>query len=229
VTAIAIGIVVVVIPIGATATDDDAIRTCCRCRHVWAPIGGVIVHDDAGVADAPAAPLLLLSGATDPTAAALTKTRYGTVAATATATAATATATEEEECDGCNGADRRRRLDDSLLRLEDGILLRLITATMAQPESGDRDTSMPAIDIGALFIGREDWEGDNGSDITTEDDDDTDAEAGGVGARFLGGRPRPTLGGAFREDEDGNEDDGDEQGQQARRRRLDVVDVRDAL
>ena len=34
--------------------------------------------------------------------------------------------------------------------------------------------SMPAIYIGALFIGREDWEGDDGSDVATEDDDDTD-------------------------------------------------------
>jgi hypothetical protein len=39
------------------------------------------------------------------------------------------------------------------------------------------------------------------------------------------------LGGAFREEEDVNEDDGDgdEQGQRARRRRHDAVDVRDAL
>ena len=51
----------------------------------------------------------------------------------------------------------------------------------------------------------------------------------GVGARFLGGRPPPTLGRAFREEEDDNEDDGDEQGQQARRRRHDAVEVRDAL
>jgi hypothetical protein len=32
---------------------------------------------------------------------------------------------------------------------------------------------MPVIDIGALFIGQEDREGDNGSGITMEDDDDT--------------------------------------------------------
>jgi len=51
----------------------------------------------------------------------------------------------------------------------------------------------------------------------------------GVGARFLGGRPPPTLGRAFREEEDDNEDDGDKQGRQARRRRRDAVDVRDAL
>ena len=40
-------------------------------------------------------------------------------------------------------------------------------------------TSMPGIDIGALFIGREDWEGDDGSGIATEDDDDTNVEAWG--------------------------------------------------
>ena len=46
-------------------------------------------------------------------------------------------------------------------------------------------TSMPAIDISALFIGREDREGDNGSDIATEDDDNTDVEAGGYARDFL--------------------------------------------
>ena len=35
-------------------------------------------------------------------------------------------ATEEEECDGCDGANPRRRLDDSLLCLADGILLRYL-------------------------------------------------------------------------------------------------------
>jgi hypothetical protein len=32
-------------------------------------------------------------------------------------------------------------------------------------------TSMPAIDVGALFIGREEREGNNGSGVTTEEDD----------------------------------------------------------
>ena len=90
-------------------------------------------------------------------------------------------------------------------------------------------TSMPAIGIDTLFIGREDWEGDDGSGVATEDDNETDAEAGGVRAQFLGGHPRPTFGGAFWEDEDGNEDDGDKHGQHARRRRHDSVNVRDAL
>ena len=46
---------------------------------------------------------------------------------------------------------------------------------------------MPAIDIGALslFIGREDREGDDGSGITTEDNDNTDVEAGGYARNFL--------------------------------------------
>ena len=70
---------------------------------------------------------------------------------------------------------------------------------------------MPAINIGMLFIGREDWEGDDGSGVATEDDDDTNTEAGVVRARFLGDCPPPTLRGAFWVDEDGNEDDGDEQ------------------
>jgi hypothetical protein len=77
---------------------------------------------------------------------------------------------------------------------------------------------MPVIDIGALFIGREDREGDDGSGVATEDDDNTDAEAGGY-AR---------MGRAFREEEDDKED-GDEQGRRARRRRRDAVEVRDAL
>ena len=46
-------------------------------------------------------------------------------------------------------------------------------------------TSMPAIDIGALFIGREDQEGNDGSGIATEDDDDTNVEAGGYARDFL--------------------------------------------
>ena len=44
---------------------------------------------------------------------------------------------------------------------------------------------MPVIDIGALFIGREDREGDDSSGVATEDDDDTDAEAGGYARDFL--------------------------------------------
>jgi hypothetical protein len=78
--------------------------------------------------------------------------------------------------------------------------------------------SMPVIDIGAIFIGREDREGGDGSGVATEDDDDTDAEAAGY-AR---------LGRAFWEEEDDNED-GDEQGRRARGRHRDAVEVQDAL
>ncbi len=130
---------VFVIPIGAAATIDAAIRTRCCRRHVWAPIGGVIDDDDAIVAVAPAAPLLPPLGGMDPKAAALTKTRGGTAVATATATTATATAmaTEEEECNGCDSADPRRCLDDSLLCLvADGILLHLIAVTTMPRRGG---------------------------------------------------------------------------------------------
>ena len=46
-------------------------------------------------------------------------------------------------------------------------------------------TSMPVINIGALFIGREDREGDDGSGVVTEDDNHTDMEAGGYACDFL--------------------------------------------
>ena len=85
--------------------------------------------------------------------------------------------------------------------------------------------AMPAINIGALFIGREDWEGADGSGVATEDEDDTNAEGGGVRTQFLGGCPPPTLGRAFWEKEDDNRDDGDEQGRRAQRRHRDTVDV----
>ena len=35
------------------------------------------------------------------------------------------------------------------------------------------------------FIGWEDWEGDNGNSVATEDDDDADAEAGEFACDFL--------------------------------------------
>ena len=41
------------------------------------------------------------------------------------------------------------------------------------------------IDIGALFIGQEDREGNNGSSITKEDDNETNTEAGGCARNFL--------------------------------------------
>jgi hypothetical protein len=66
--------------------------------------------------------------------------------------------------------------------------------------------SMPVINIVALFIGREDWECDDGSVVATEDDDNNDAEAGGYAC----------LGRAFWEEENDNED-GDGQGRRAQR------------
>jgi hypothetical protein len=44
---------------------------------------------------------------------------------------------------------------------------------------------MPAINIGTLFIEREDQEGDDSSGIVTEDDDNTKLEAGGYARDFL--------------------------------------------
>jgi hypothetical protein len=116
----------------------------------------------------------------------MTKTRYGTASA-----AASAATEEEEECDGCDGADPRRRLDDSLLRLADGILLRsIVTTTAGAAATAVGSTviatmSMPVIDVGTLVIGWEDREGDDGSGVATEDDDDTDADAGGYARDFL--------------------------------------------
>ena len=95
---------------------------------------------------------------------------------------------EEEECNGCDGTYPQRRLDDSLLRLADD---RLIAATTLGAAAWRRwslataTTSMPAIDIGAVFIGQEDWEGNNGSSVTTEDDDNADVEAGEYARNFL--------------------------------------------
>ena len=77
---------------------------------------------------------------------------------------------------------------------------------------------MPVIHIGELFIGRENQEGNDGSSVATEDDDDTDAEAGGY----------TRLGRAFWEEEDDNKD-GNEQGQRAQRRRCDAIEIRDDL
>ena len=106
-TSIAIGVVVVVIPIGAAGTINAIIRTCCCCHYVWAPIGGVVNDDGAVVADAPAAPPLPPSARRTQWLQPLTKTRDGTAAATTMAMVVTtmAMATEEEDCDGCDGAN----------------------------------------------------------------------------------------------------------------------------
>ena len=95
---------------------------------------------------------------------------------------------EEEECDEFDGAIPQRRLDNSLLCLAD---IRLIAATTVGAAARRRwspataTTSMPAIDIGALFIGRENREGDDGSGVATEDDGNADAEAGECARNFL--------------------------------------------
>ena len=73
-TAIAIGIVAVVIPIRTAATTDAvlpavnsaaAVREHCHHCRVRAPVGSVVVNDDAIAADAPEASPLSLSGAMD--------------------------------------------------------------------------------------------------------------------------------------------------------------------
>jgi hypothetical protein len=160
-TAIAISVVVIVIPIYIAATTNTvlptansvaAVRAHCCCCRVRGPISGVVDDNDAVVADAPGALPLPPSGAADPTAAATMKTLDGTIA-TGTSTAEMATATEEEECNGKHSTNPRRCLDDSLLRLTDGILLCSITATTVGAAARRRRSpattmmSMPAIDI----------------------------------------------------------------------------------
>ena len=57
---------------------------------------------------------------------------------------------------------------------------------MTAPKRGGGGVWRPrAIHIGALFIGQEDWEGNNGSGVAMEDDDNTNAEAGGYAHDFL--------------------------------------------
>ena len=46
-------------------------------------------------------------------------------------------------------------------------------------------TLMPAIDVGTLFIGWEEREGNNGTGVVTEDDDDANAEVGEYAHDFL--------------------------------------------
>ncbi len=89
-------------------------------------------------------------------AAATTKTRNGTAYAAATVMVA---ATEEEEYNGWEGTHPQCHLDDALLRLKDGILLRSIAATTvgavaAAGSPAIATTSMPAIDVGTLLIWR---------------------------------------------------------------------------
>ena len=105
------------------------------------------------------------------------------------ATAVTATATEEEEFDGCNGAtpDAAWTTPSSSWRTgsSSARLPRQRWAPRRRRSPATATTSMPVINIDALFIGREDREGDDGSGVATEDDGDTDAEAGGYARDFL--------------------------------------------
>jgi hypothetical protein len=91
------------------------------------PLSGCVRR--AGRSDGTATPAVIRDGPDGRT----TKTRYGTASAAAPVVAEVM---EEEECDGCDGADPQRRLDDSLLHLADGILLRLIAATTAPRRGG---------------------------------------------------------------------------------------------
>ena len=58
-------------------------------------------------------------------------------------------------------------------------------AARRQRSPATTTTLMPGINIGALFIGREDREGDDGSGVATEDDGNTNVEAGGKARDFL--------------------------------------------
>jgi hypothetical protein len=86
------------------------------------PLSGCICC--GGRSSGTAAPAVIRDGPDDRT----TKTRYDTASAAASAAKE---ATEEEEYNGCDCADPQCRLDDALLSLADGILLRLIVATTA--------------------------------------------------------------------------------------------------
>ena len=95
-----------------------------------------------------------------------------------------ATATEEEEYNGWEGTDPQHHLDNALLRLADVILLRSIATTtvgaVAAAAVGSpaiATMSMPVVNVGELFIGWEEQEGDDGSSIMTEEDNDVNAEA----------------------------------------------------
>ena len=78
------------------------------------------------------------------------KTHYGTASAVALAVVE---AIEEEEYKRCDGANPRRRLDNTLLSLADGILLRSIVMTtagaaaMAAGSTAIGTMPMPLIDV----------------------------------------------------------------------------------
>ena len=102
-----------------------------------------------------------------------------------------------EEDDGWERADPRRHLDSALLCLADGILLCSIAATtvglavavaaaaVAAESLMTATMLMPTIYVGALFIGREEREGDDGNGVATEDNGAAKAEAGEYAHNFL--------------------------------------------
>jgi hypothetical protein len=150
-TVIAIGIVVVVIPVRAAATTDAlltaansaaAVRAHCHCSRVGGHVGGVAVNNNAVPSDALAAPLLPPSGAKDPMAMATMKTRDSTASAVA--------ATEEEEYNRWEGTnpDTARTILFSTWCLADEILLRSITP-MAVDGSGGGEESGNHDDVNA--------------------------------------------------------------------------------
>jgi len=135
----------------------------------------------------------------------MTKTCYGTASAPALVVTE---AMEEEDYDGCDGADPRRRLDEAILSLTDGILLRLIVVTTAgAAATAVRSTatatmSMPAIDVIGIH-----WVGGLGGRQWQQRHDGGRRQCQRV--RFLGGRATPTLRWAFWEDNTGDDDDVD--------------------
>jgi hypothetical protein len=117
-------------------------------------------------------------------------------------------ATEEEDYDRCDGVDPRRCLDEAILSLTDGILLRSIVVTTAgAAATAVRSTatatmSMPAIDVVAIH-----WVGGLGGRQWQQHHDGGRRQRQCV--QFLGGRATPTLRWAFWEDNTGDDDDVD--------------------
>ena len=121
---------------------------------------------------------------------------------------------EEEEHDRCDGADPRRRLDNAHLSLADVILLRLIVVTTAGAAAmavrcmATVTMSMPTIDVVAVH-----WVGGLGGQQRQQRHDRgqqrRQREIGRVHMQFFVGPAKPTLRGAFQEDDTNDDDDGD--------------------
>jgi len=185
---IAIGVVVVVIPIGAAATINAVLNAADyarqmlrqqRCFRHWARRTRLLRQRRR---------LVMLS--------------------TASAAGTTAEAMEEEEDNGCHSANLRCHLDIALISLADGILLRLAAATAAGSPATVL-TSIPAINIVAVHWGR----GSGGQGQQRRRDRGQrrhQCGSGRVPAQFFGGRAPPILGGVFWEEDNKDKDDGDE-------------------